>query len=629
MRLFNLMKGLFGRPTAEAAETPVVSAAPVPPPNHALAGRRVAAQPKPTARSFAPAPTMPETAAAPAVETAVPTAPPPMRVPLTAVRPAPAAPASSAPISTVSTARAELKLPLAALVSALPVELQGAVVSERIAASTVVFPLNRILPQLSRGAVRVAFGEIRACVPDAFNLGGDCDATEISLPLAELISRISPALLASRSRTRIEVPAEIQSPFGANGLGLSIAGAGAKGAVPAPRGAPVGAAVPPAPEGRARGQVSPVPQPRPPGLPGLPPRGNGHGAASRSGTELFHRVPPPAPVAPAAGPGHAAGSGQGNAGPADLLVPLARLSAKWPDAVRVELAEWNLGDASVALPAAEVEAGLKRGRVTFTWRALRSFVRPAIATGVSAHDNLALELPLAVLAPLFLAAQRGKTAAAPRVTVDEKIPNLFFGFPQPEAPAPAPVPVNSVPAPAVPVPPAAPAARAVPPAAPAPTAPPAADTNYFIWDDDKDVKLLDGSEQQPPPRPPGGSPGTNFLSRRATPNEVVTRAAVLEGVYGAFVALADGLLVAAKLDGSCNGEAVAALVPQMYSKLSGCTKELRMGELNNLHFTVGKVPWKIFRVNGLFFAAYGKPGENLPGVELAKLASDLDYRNTK
>ena len=72
-----------------------------------------------------------------------------------------------------------------------------------------------------------------------------------------------------------------------------------------------------------------------------------------------------------------------------------------------------------------------------------------------------------------------------------------------------------------------------------------------------------------------------------------------------------------------------ALIPQMYSKLSGCTKELRMGELNNLNFTVGKVPWKIFRVNGIYFAAFGCAGESLPTGHLAELAAELDYKKTQ
>ena len=104
------------------------------------------------------------------------------------------------------------------------------------------------------------------------------------------------------------------------------------------------------------------------------------------------------------------------------------------------------------------------------------------------------------------------------------------------------------------------------------------------------------------------------------------KASMLEGVYGALVALPDGLPVACKLDPSQNGDTIAALIPQMYSKLSGCTKELRMGELNNLNFTVGNVPWKIFRVNGIFFAAFGCAGEPLPTAQLAELAAELDYK---
>jgi predicted regulator of Ras-like GTPase activity (Roadblock/LC7/MglB family) len=170
----------------------------------------------------------------------------------------------------------------------------------------------------------------------------------------------------------------------------------------------------------------------------------------------------------------------------------------------------------------------------------------------------------------------------------------------------------------------------VAPLAPTPFVPAAepADTNYFIWDDDKETGRVAGSNGDAY-IPTAPAPGTNFLSRKATPNEVVKRATVLEGVYGAMVALPDGLLVAAKLDPSLGGEAVAALIPQMYSKLSGCTKELRMGELNNLNFTVGNVPWKIFRVNGLFFAAYGNAGEPLPTADLARLAAELDYRKAK
>jgi hypothetical protein len=53
-----------------------------------------------------------------------------------------------------------------------------------------------------------------------------------------------------------------------------------------------------------------------------------------------------------------------------------------------------------------------------------------------------------------------------------------------------------------------------------------------------------------------------------------------------------------------------------------------MGDLNNLNFTVGNVPWKIFRVNAIFFAAFGRVGEGLPTAELASLAGELDRKRS-
>jgi hypothetical protein len=51
-----------------------------------------------------------------------------------------------------------------------------------------------------------------------------------------------------------------------------------------------------------------------------------------------------------------------------------------------------------------------------------------------------------------------------------------------------------------------------------------------------------------------------------------------------------------------------------------------MGVLNNLNFTVGNVPWKIFRVNAVYFAAFGRAGEQLPSAQLAHLAAELDHK---
>ena len=249
----------------------------------------------------------------------------------------------------------------------------------------------------------------------------------------------------------------------------------------------------------------------------------------------------------------------------------------------------------MALPADVVERALKQGRLAFTWKTLRSWIKPAPLPAVSAHDSLALELPLKLVAPLFLARQKEVGKLQKRVIVDDEIPNLFFGFPKPESTSPV-----------------------APTKAGAPTKP--ADTDFYCWADTSDRLQLQQDKAQHVP-----SPGTKFIAKYATPNEVVSRAAGLDGVAGALIALPDGLMVASRLRAGINGETLAAFLPQIFGKVNLCTKELRMGELNNLNFTVGNIPWRIFRVNAIFFAAFGRVGEPLPASELAALAAELDH----
>jgi predicted regulator of Ras-like GTPase activity (Roadblock/LC7/MglB family) len=283
--------------------------------------------------------------------------------------------------------------------------------------------------------------------------------------------------------------------------------------------------------------------------------------------------------------------------PDSLAISLTSLAEGWPEAVRKEIVQLNLVEAKVALPSEVVERALKQGRIAFTWKSLRSWIKPAPLPTVSAHDSTVLELPLKTVAPLFLARQHEASKPQKKVSIDEDIPNLFFGFPQPEGGR----------------------AKAAPAAKPAPAKP--ADTNYYIWDDYSDRPQAQAGDARPSP-----SPGTKFVAKYATPNEVVSRAAGLDGVVGALIALPDGLMVASRLSADLNGDTLAAFLPQIFAKVNQCTKELRMGELNNLNFTVGNVPWKIFRVNAIFFAAFGRVGQPLPTAQLAALAAELDHK---
>ena len=284
-----------------------------------------------------------------------------------------------------------------------------------------------------------------------------------------------------------------------------------------------------------------------------------------------------------------------------IFLPLSALAEKWPDAIKMELVQANLMSAQAALPAALIEPGLKHGRVTILWKNLRMTIRPKPAP-VSVHDGVEVELPLKVLAPLFFASQKAGGLAKQKVSVSAEIPNLFEGSKKTEAA------MSSAPAPA-------PASAPVPAPAPA-VAAKQEETNYFSKSETPGGA---GFQRQ-------ASPGTDFMSRGATPREIVTRALTLPGVAGAVVALYDGLMIAGQVPPDLNADTVAAFLPLIFARTGQSTEELHMGELNNLSFTVGNVSWKIFRVNAVYLAVFGRAGEVLP-TTLAALAGQLDRKN--
>jgi predicted regulator of Ras-like GTPase activity (Roadblock/LC7/MglB family) len=373
-------------------------------------------------------------------------------------------------------------------------------------------------------------------------------------------------------------------------------------------------------------------------------------------------VAAPAPVAPAAPEVPAA--------PTEtrfLTVLLAALAESWPEPLRHEINAQNLSAKSVGLPMGVIEGAIKQGKVAFPWKAVRSWIKPPVAESVSPHDATLVELPLKAITPLFLAELKS-TRAQKKISMDENIPDLFSDARQSDLNAPAPAPATvrppAAPAPvrppapvAAPVPAAVPAYAAAPvhapaasvaapipqeapvfafsapgtpatitpaaPAAPVVQAQPAktSDTNYYALQNGEEIPGENPLVFKKP-----GTPSTAFLNRYATPNEIVNKAASLQGVDGALIALPDGLLVASRIPSTMNADTIAAFLPQIFAKVSQCTRELRLGELNNLNFTVGNIPWKIFRVGSIYFAAFGRPGEAMPTGQLAGIAAELDRK---
>ena len=274
----------------------------------------------------------------------------------------------------------------------------------------------------------------------------------------------------------------------------------------------------------------------------------------------------------------------------------------WPETLQQEIIQSNLVSAQVALPVHLIEPALRRGRVMFFWHQLRSWIRPKPPLP-SVHDNTELDLPLKVVAPLFLPRQNGAPRQRAKAGIPPaSVPNLFFGFPQPQPDEMAP-PINA--------PDIVPLVK--------PIDPKPIETNYYVWGDGNDSPQVDESDYK-------RAPATDFSSRRSMPQDIVDRAMKFPNVAGAIIALPDGLKVACQLPPELNADTVAAFLPQLFSRVSQCSKELRMGELNNLNFTIGNIPWKIFRVNAVYFAAFGRVGEPLPTAQLAALAGELDRK---
>ena len=76
-----------------------------------------------------------------------------------------------------------------------------------------------------------------------------------------------------------------------------------------------------------------------------------------------------------------------------------------------------------------------------------------------------------------------------------------------------------------------------------------------------------------------------------------------------------------------NAETIAAFLPQMHSRMTQYSKELKFGEANNLTLIVDDVPLKIFKTGGVFFTVLGRPGESLPEPHLTIVAAQLGPQN--
>jgi predicted regulator of Ras-like GTPase activity (Roadblock/LC7/MglB family) len=565
-------------------------------------------------------------------------------------------------------------VPFSSILQLVPKELHGKA-SAGGGSVTYQLPKSVAMEQLSRGAVKVAFGDLRRAAPVGFFAGGSSqDSRLVDLPLREILNQISPEAFARRpALNRIRVPDEVNDLFGSKGerltelrvmdksevkptapMGRQPAKAepevppAAPSRVPEAPAAPIRVAptlaqqlqAPPAkPLSGFQGAPKPPAPPRAPVTPRLPTPASVAPAAPPS-MSAVPKVPvapaakPVAPLpattsplppnaikfptfpqatAPAAASQPAAESSQSGGA---LTVSIGTISQKWPEAILAVVQQ--LGVTDLEIPSSLIEAALKSGRIEFQWQQVVAWLRPAPDGDVALDQaGTVLELPLSVVAPLYLQQSRYK---AKKSSVPGGIPDLFSNkgdkldqtqFAQEVQAAEAAEEEEQEEAEAAPVvkAPPRPAAPAAPAHAPAPAAVPA-----FIPDPTR-AKSLAELFAEP-------------NKKNWTPNEIVHKTITMRGIIGALIALQDGLLVAGSMPQPWKTETIAAFIPQIFGRLTQYTKELQMGEVKTVSFGVDGGTLQIFNAGIIYFGALGKPGTALPVEDLTLIASELS-RHTK
>ena len=220
-----------------------------------------------------------------------------------------------------------------------------------------------------------------------------------------------------------------------------------------------------------------------------------------------------------------------------------------------------------------LEQGLKMGRVVFRWGDLCQWLQPPPPERPTANSDAALELPLKVVAPLYLARRRSWTAPRKQASVadiPDDIPVLFSRISGAPGTASA-------------------------------TAPPPAGGLGEIF----------------------GMPGRVEW----TPEEICRRICALEGVAGSALATSDGLAVAAQLPPGLNGDTVAAFLPQILSQASQSAGEMQLGPVTGVALTAGQARCAIYKAGKLYLAVLGDAGAALPEAALGRIAAELGKRN--
>jgi predicted regulator of Ras-like GTPase activity (Roadblock/LC7/MglB family) len=519
-----------------------------------------------------------------------------------------------------------VRVALAAIAASLPESI-----SHKVPANPEQFvpiPVDKVLPQLSRGQIVMTAAELREYAPDFFTALADHDDIALTLPLGDIIKQLSLEHFVRRDQRRVEVPAEVMPVFAAGSNSVSVAKPASPQSTPVQRVQPtITTTTPlpaPAPIQTSAGKIAMSSQ----GLASLSGKSSTPASvpsprftsAAASPATAVSRNPAPLPTLPKKKPLPTAAKISG-----ELAVPLASVCHQWIDEVRAQLVDVDVAQSKILVPLELLEPTMKSGKVLFSWQEVAGWIQPPLAIPPTPKvGEMTVELSLKVIAPLFMAHHRG--AIQKRLTVDETIPDMFAGgngnanssvqaqiasAPQAlVAPAPLAPPTRSS-VPSVPLSPAlrmAPALPAKPESEVATT--PVVTTPAPRVQSEVSIEQIIGS-----------------ATSRLGAKEIVANTSRLSGIAGALLAMSDGLLVTSQMPPQLKAETIAAFLPQMFGRMNQYTKELALGPLERLALRVESGEWHVFKCPDIYFAVLGKHGEALPLNLLAQVAAELSSQS--
>ena len=508
-----------------------------------------------------------------------------------------------------------VSLPLKAITDLFPPELQAVLRKHPSEHVQVGIPRSLIEPQLTTGAVRITFSQLRARTPEIFFHPSSAAAdAKISLPLDAILKAMKPA---RRDDQRLpSVPVNIPSIFTKAGASQQRAAGSAADPWYSPRRPTYdgpGSEIPTPPPAKAG---NPAPEPEnlhlapEPATPPILPAPPAIAAPAPKPADPVAEVP--APSVPAASPAAPSASATAVAPGSDSVsIPLPAILAGLPSEVRESLNGSDPARFSFLIPYAEFEAQMRSGKLCFKWKQLQAWCQPV---PFGPMPDMDIELPLAPLVPLFLAARKPADKRK-KIEIDSRIPDVF-GKAQAPAPAatPAPAPIaESAPAPEpAPAPVAAPAPETEPTpipftaAAPAPVPFPTLSPHSLRLEKTPSAPI---AEPQP-------------AAAASAPAQILHRIRSLDGVTGAFLATADGLLIAADLpDG--NENILAAFAPTVFSQLAKYSELAHLGlpDAIDLHLAAASI--HVRKAGRNFLGVLTPRGRTLPLPELNLIYATL------